>query len=391
MKQAGKQATSRQTASSELIGGAKVPETHDMLLTSAPPLKWGIIGTGGIAGLFAREVLSAGGEIVAVASRDKARAEQFKQLSGSGRYGVQYGNIPGGSAGGGGSHIAKAYGSYAELIADSEVEAIYIATPHSDHHQTALQALSGGKHLLVEKAFTQNFPQAQEVFDQARRSGMFVMEAMWTRFLPHIREVKEIIESGKIGEIVALFADHGQFIPYNATHRLFNPQLAGGALLDLGVYPVSFAQYILGEPDEIQAQAVFAPTGVDASMALIFHYSRGTQAVLHTTSLSSTPTTASICGTLGRIDIRTPFYRPSDFIVTMNDGSTLEYQGKREQRELIGRDGSYGMHFEAAEVARCIATGQTQSDIMPWGDSLAVMRIMDQIRDQVGFKFPNEL
>jgi predicted dehydrogenase len=210
------------------------------------------------------------------------------------------------------------------------------------------------------------------------------MEAMWTRFLPHNREVKEIVESGKIGDVVALFADHGQLMKFDPAHRLFNPDLAGGALLDLGVYPVSFAHYILGTPSAITAKGLAAPTGVDASLAMVFEYGNTAQAVLHTTSLANTPTTASICGTLGRIDIRTPFYRPSDFLVTFTDGSTLEYGGKREQIKQIGRDGSYGMHFEAAEVARCLAEGKLESDIMPWADSLAVMKSMEEVLQLVG-------
>lgn len=359
---------------------------------NVPPLKWGILGAGGIAGLFTRQVLSCGGSVEAVASRTLSKAQDFVAKFGSGRYGTILKAVPGAAAGEGGAIIPKAYGSYEELFADSEVDAVYIATPHSDHYQWALKALDAGKHLLIEKAITVNAKQAGDIFAKAKEKQLFVMEAMWTRFLPHIREVKNIVQRGVLGEIVALYANFGIRKDYDPKHRLFNPELAGGALLDLGVYPVSFAHYILGVPSSITSKMSFAPTGVDANLAMIFEYDGGSgpQAVLHSTSLAYTSTTAMIAGTKGRIEINEPFYRPSDFTVYMNDGSKYTYNGKREQQDLFGDDGRYGMNFEAAEVARQIHAGLLQSDIMPWQDSLEVMQIMDQIRAEHGFKLPQD-
>jgi predicted dehydrogenase len=358
----------------------KVAVEFDELLTKAPPLKWGILGLGRIADLFTREVLAAGGQVHAVASRDLQKAQNFQQVFGSGRYGLQYESAPGSPANAGGSTIARAYGSYEELLRDDEVQAVYIATPQSEHLNNATLALNSGKPILVEKPLTCSYAEAEQLFSLAKKQKLFVMEAMWMRFLPHIRKIKQIIERGQIGEVVALFADHGQLFPDNPTHRLFKKELGGGALLDLGIYPVNFAHHILGTPQSVIATGAVSKTGVDVNLSAVLGYENGALATLHTTLLSTTPTLASICGTLGRIDVHSPFYRPSNFTITMNDSSVFEYHGKLEQRQLFGRDGSYGMHFEAAETARCIASGALESEVMPWADSLAVLQTMDKIR-----------
>jgi predicted dehydrogenase len=341
---------------------------------------------GWIAGLFAREVQSAGGVIRAVGSRSLDKALEFQNLYGSGRYGLNRNQIPGGVQNDGGATIPKAFGSYEEVIADPEVDVIYIATPHSEHQFWALKCLEAGKPILVEKAFTQNLEQAQRVFDLAKQRKLFVMEAYWTRFLHHIKRIKSLVDQGEIGEIVAIFADHGQAFPYDPEFRLFDPKKAGGGLLDLGIYPISLTHYLLGKPDSITAKGVAAPSGVDANLAMILEYGQGAgaQAILHCTSLAGTPTTASICGTKGRIEIYRQFYRPTDFKITYNDGSVYNYVGKKEELEWNGDDGNYGMHFEAGEVQRCLANHQLESEIMPWSATLDCMEIMDEVRRQIG-------
>lgn len=339
----------------------QMPATH----------RWGILGAGGISRTFSWQVIQAGGNIAAVASRSLEKAKSFQAEFPS---------------------IEKAYGSYEALMEDPDIDVIYIATPHAQHYEWAMKCLEASKPILVEKAFTQNHQQAKAIFDLAEKKNLFVMEAYWTRFLPHIRKVKEFIEQGEIGDVVQVMADHNVYFPFNPDHRLFDPALAGGALLDLGVYPVSFVQYLLGNPTRILATAAAAPTGVDASGAAIFEYEngRGALAMLSFGSLTSSPVTAAICGTKGRIEIKRPFYRPSDFTVYYNDGSTFEYTSKTHEKTGQGYKGLHGMHFEAAEVQRCLTQGKTESAVMPWKDTLAVMKIMDDMRRQVGFVYEGE-
>ncbi|SDS88756.1 Predicted dehydrogenase [Paraoerskovia marina] len=327
---------------------------------SAPAIRWGILGAGGIAQTFARAVdeLTVS-TVTAVGSRDLARAEAFAAEHANG---------------------ARAHGSYEELVADPEVDAIYVATPHSHHRDHALLAVAAGKHLLVEKAFTRDATEAQEVFDAAREAGVFVMEAMWTRHLPHVAAMRAVIERGDIGEVVAVHADHGQHFDADPSHRLFAPELAGGALLDLGVYPVSFAMDVLGVPDEVVATGTLTDTGVDGQISIALRYGQRAQATLSTTLWAKTRNGAVIAGTTGRIEIDPWFYTPTSFRVVPNDGVEAVYTNVAEQ----------GMQYQAAEVARCIAVGRTESSRMPWDETLAVMRTMDEIRRQVGVVYPGE-
>ena len=249
-----------------------MPNTH----------RWGILGAGWIASCFSAQVIKAGGNIAAVGSRDLQKAQAFQREFPS---------------------INKAYGSYEELMSDPDIDVIYIATPHAQHHEWAMKCLQHDKPILVEKAFTQNYRQAKEIIDLAKEKNLFVMEAYWTRFLPHIIKVKELIDKGEIGDIVQIIADHGVSFPYDPKHRLYAPELAGGALLDLGVYPISFVQYLLGNATRILAAASASPTGVDSNGAAIFEYGNGTGALalLSFGSLASSPVTAAICGTKVRI------------------------------------------------------------------------------------------
>lgn len=330
----------------------------------APAIRWGIIGAGWISSEFAMAVTNAtASTVAAVASRDVAKAQEFID---------QY---LGDSA-----SQAVAYGSYEELVADPTIDAVYIGTPHSHHRDHALLAINAGKPVLVEKAFTRNINEAQEVLDAAAQQGVFLMEAMWTRHLPHIAAIRDVIASGVIGEVQTVFADHGQFFAFNPRHRLYDPELAGGALLDLGVYPVAFAHDILGAPANIIASGALTETGVDGQIAMIFEYDNGAKASLHTTLWGQSPTTASIVGTKGRIDVEGAFYTPTGFTVRTYEGSESTY----------ARNDVRGLEFEAAEVARCITDGKTESERMTWQNTMDIMKSMDSIRAQVGVKYPGE-
>lgn len=334
--------------------------THAEDPRTAPPIRWGVLGPGGIANTFARAVAGhTQAQIVAVGSRSAERAQSFAD-----RHDVE-----------------GVHGSYEALVEDPRVQAVYVASPHSEHCDHALLAIAAGKHVLVEKAFTRNAAEAEEVVAAARSAGVFLMEAMWTRFLPHVVALRSVLERGDIGEVVSLVADHGQaFGHLPEAHRLHNPELAGGALLDLGVYPVSFAHDLLGVPDTVQALGSRTPTGVDGQISIALGYGERTQASLHTTLWAGTATTAVISGTEGRVEVAGNFYAPTSFTVVRNDGTWWGYD-----REVEG-----GFQYQAAEVARRVAEGATESPRITLENTLEVMRTMDEIRRQVGVVYPGE-
>lgn len=325
----------------------------------APALRWGILGPGWIADSFVAALKAeTTQQVVAVGSRDVSRAQAFADKW----------------------NIAGVHGSYDELVARDDVDVIYVATPHSHHREHALLAIAAGKHVLVEKSFTRNASEAREVVAAARQRGVFCMEAMWTRFLPHMVSVRKLIADGAVGDIVNLRADHGQFFPFNADHRLYNPELAGGALLDLGIYPVSFAHNILGTPAAIKSVGAKTQTGVDGQISMIFTYEGPAQADLSTTLWSRTETSASIAGTEGRIDIAGMFYAPTKFTLTRIDGTVLTFNKPQ----------AHGLHFQAVEVARRIDAGELESPLMPLDETVAIMGVLDEIRAQVGVEYPGE-
>ncbi|MDR2456889.1 MAG: Gfo/Idh/MocA family oxidoreductase [Clostridiales Family XIII bacterium] len=352
-------------------------------------VKWGIIGTGFIAAEFTMAALGSNIEIKAVASRNLKKVEDFVRTFGSGRYGTKRGQKLGRSSNDGGNFIEKAYGSYEKLFADKDINAIYIAIPRSDHYKWAIEALKQGKNLLIEKAFTENHSDAKKIIDLAEKKKLFVMEAMWTRFLPHIIEIKKIIKRGDIGEIIAIYASHAQFFPYDKRHRIFDLQKAGGALLELEVYPISFVHDILGYPKKVIAVGNKAKTGVDSNLSMLFEY-KNAQALIHTASIGRSSTSAEIVGTKGRIEIDSQFYRPSSFTAYYNDGASLRYENKGEREDLFGMDGLYGMHFEILEATNLIQQGKIESKIMSHKATLDIMKIMDNIRKQINVKYPDE-
>ncbi|HEX7804575.1 MAG TPA: Gfo/Idh/MocA family oxidoreductase [Cellulomonas sp.] len=326
---------------------------------TAPSLRWGILGAGYIAGEFADAVNAhTRAQLVAVGSRNRDRSERFATAHG----------------------IPTTHVGYRDLVEDSQVDAVYIATPHSEHREHALLAIAAGKHVLVEKSFTRNAGEAEEVFAAARAAGVFVMEAMWTRFLPHVAALHQLIDAGELGEIVNLSADHGQWFAFNPKSRLFDPALAGGALLDLGVYPVSFAHDFLGVPDAVHATGALTETGVDGQVSVVLSYGERVQATLSTTLWAKTPTTASISGTEGFVTVAGSFYTPTSFRVQRNDGRvwTFDHASPR------------GLQFQAAEVARRVAAGDTESPRLTWANTVEVMRTLDEVRAQIGLVYPGE-
>ena len=329
----------------------------------APPLRWGILGAGGIAGRFASEVPARSAQrVVAVGSRDAMKAATFAAEHG----------------------IDRAYGGYAALVADPEVDVVYVATPHSHHHAHAMLALAAGKHVLVEKAFTRNAAEAKEVLATAGELGLFAMEAMWTRFLPHMVALREVVASGLLGEVLAVHADHGQRL--DLVERLYAPELAGGALLDLGVYPVSFAHSLLGAPAGVHAAGVLTDLGVDAHEAVTLTYAgehARAVAVCTANMWARSATTASVIGTEGRLDVAAPFYGTTGFTVTPFAGPAWSWPPEGADRG--------GFQHEAAEVARCVAEGRQESDVMPWSATLEVMATLDEVRRQLGVVYPGEL
>ncbi|MEU0526881.1 Gfo/Idh/MocA family protein [Streptomyces niveus] len=322
------------------------------------PVRWGVLATGGIAARFAGDVGSLpGAEVVAVASRGEASAKAFAD-----RF-----------------DIPRAYGDWAGLVADPEVDVVYVATPHSAHRAAAGLALEAGKAVLCEKAFTLNSREARELVALARERDLFLMEAMWMYCSPVVRRMTELIADGAIGEVRTIQADFGLQGPFGPEHRLRDPALGGGALLDLGVYPVSFAQLILGEPDRVQADALLSPEGVDLNTGMLLGWESGATALLSCSVTAATPSTATVTGTAGRIELPSGFFAPDSFVLR-RDGRDPEQHTVESPLE--------GMQHEAAEVTRCLRAGETQSPLVPLEGSLAVMRTLDAVRDRVGVRYP---
>jgi predicted dehydrogenase len=321
---------------------------------------WGILSTGWIAHTFAADLVLDGHRVAAVGSRSLESAQAF-----AGEYG-----IPG------------AYGSYEELVADPAVDIVYVATPHSFHAQNAILALNAGKHVLVEKPFTLNAREAQSVVDLAASKNLLVLEAMWTRFLPHISRIREIIESGQIGTVSAFIADHTQKLPTAPEHRMNNLELGGGALLDLGIYPISFASFLFGTPQHIESSATFSATGVDARVAAIFRYGDGQFANTYSALDASGRNIATILGSEGRIEIDKTWYSPTTFRVVNGDDEIVESYVS----EVTGR----GMQYQALEAERLIRAGEIGSTILSPAESVSIMQTLDDIRSQIGLVYPGE-
>ena len=323
----------------------------------AARLRWGILGTGWIAREQTADLVSNGFTVTAVGSRSRDSAEAF-----AGQY-----------------RIATAHASYEALVADPEVDVVYVATPHPYHAPNALLALNAGKHVLLEKPFAMNAAEAEAVVALAEASGLVVLEAMWTRFLPHMQRIRDIIAAGALGEVRTVIADHGQRLSADPAHRINDPALGGGALLDLGIYPVSFAYDVFGAPTRVLASASMTETGVDRQNALVFEFAGGRQAILQSALDARGPTTASVIGTLGRIEIDSVWYIPTSF-TAYSGQQVLE----RYEHPVAGR----GMQYQAWELERRVRAGQSESDVLPPRESVQIMRTLDEIRRQIGLRYP---
>ena len=321
-------------------------------------LRWGLIGTGGIARAFARDLTRTSGHtIAAVGSRTLAKATEFAQQSGG---------IP--------------YGSYEELVA-ADIDAVYVATPHPMHAPNTILALNHGKPVLCEKPFAVNSRESASMISAARSNQLLLVEAMWSRFLPHYRKLRELVEQGDLGEIISISADHGQNLPLPKYYRLHAPELAGGALLDLGIYPISFAYYLLGKPQSVVVKAEFTPTGVDSQTSMIFRYDTGAHANLTTTLLAKTPCTATVVGTKGTIFIDGDFYTPTSMRLKKVDGSVVEFPKQYE---------GHGLREQAIEFASLLQAGKNESYLMSLDDTQSIMETMDEIRTQIELYYPFE-
>lgn len=321
-------------------------------------LRWGILGPGYIATKQTAALQAAGLRVTAVGSRSMASAQKFAE-----RFG-----------------LAQAHGSYADLVTDPEVDIVYIATPHSKHYEHAKMALLAGKHVLLEKAFTVTGDQAALLVALAAERQLVLLEAMWTRHLPHMVRLREILAAGTIGAVRTVIADHNQSLPVEPEHRLNDPLLAGGALLDLGIYPVSFAFDVLGAPASVQATASFTATGVDRQTSIVLGYENGAQALLQCALDTVGPNTASVIGTAGWVEIDRVWYAPTGLTVYELDGSVIE--------RFNGKSDSNGMQFQAFELESLVRAGRVAGDVMPPDQSVQIMRVLDTIRAQIGLDYP---
>lgn len=322
-------------------------------------LGWGVLATGGIAELFTHDLAASGLNVVAVGSRSGEKAEAFAR-----RF-----------------DIPHAHGSYQQLVADPDVDIIYVATPHPQHVDAALLALAAGKHVLIEKPFTLNAEEASKIIACARQKNLVVLEAMWTRFLPHMQRIHEIIDSGVLGQLRSVSAEHRQCLPTDPKHRLNALELGGGALLDLGIYPISFACDMLGAPTSITATARFKDTGVDAEIATIMQHKGGAISTTVSALDCAGPNTAVVYGSQARIVIAPVWYMPTSFRVEDYQGNVLE-----DYAEPVA---ARGMQFQALEMERLVRLGTT-STIMPPDESVLIMETLDTIRKQIGLVYPGE-
>lgn len=334
------------------------PRTPDP--RQAPVLRWGILGTGWIAQHFTESLRTHTDQrVVAVGSRSAHSADDFAR-----RF-----------------EVPRAHASYAELVVDDEVDVVYVATPHNHHFPDAMAAIRAGKHVLIEKPMTLNAEQAREVQRAASAERVMAMEALWTMFLPKFDVVRQLLADGALGRIHNLFADHGQH--FEADHRILRPELAGGPMLDLMTYPASFAQWVLGDAREVVARTAWLPSGVTGQTAIMLVHDDGAQAMLHSSVLSRTPTTAAICGDDGMITFDPDFYTPGDFTVSDHTGRELRYT-----EPAVAHVG--GLHFQAAEMARRIHAGELSSPLRSLEESIQTLAIMDEARRQIGEIFAEE-
>jgi predicted dehydrogenase len=332
----------------------RTPDTADR------PLRWGILGTGWIARLFVADLQLTGLQVAAVGSRTAEVAARFAADFG----------------------IAAAHPTYEALVADEGVDIVYVATPHPRHHADARLALAAGKHVLVEKPFTINAAEARDLAEFAAARNLLVLEAMWTRWLPHMLRLRELVRDGAIGDVRSVLADHTQRLPDDPAHRINALELGGGALLDLGVYPISFASQLLGTPESIEATATFKETGADAETGIVLRCPHGRTAALYTASTTAGPNVAAVIGREGWIEVDAVWYTPTSFHLYDPSGALVE--------SFDGRGPGRGMQFQAQEAERLVRAGRITSEVMPISETITIMETLDRVRKQIGLRYPSE-
>lgn len=335
---------------------AALPSPRTLDPHQAPSLRWGILGTGWIAERFTASLRRHTTQrIQAVGSRTKESADRFAAAAGA----------------------RAAYGSYEALVADPEVDIVYVATPHNLHHAHALLAIEAGNHVLVEKPLAVSAAEGSEIAAAATEAGVFCMEALWTLFLPKYDVLRHLLDDLRLDTVLADLGE--RFAP---DHRIFRADLAGGPLYDLATYPLSIAMWALGGPPQrVTASGTPAANGVNGQLAITLGYADTAVAQLHSTILGATPTTAAFSAPECTIAVDGPFYQPGGFTVTWASGQSLRYD------EPAGAHLA-GLHFQAVDVARRIVAGEIESPIRPLADSVALLEVMDAIREQVGIPLP---
>lgn len=320
------------------------------------PVRFGILAAGKIAGGFVAALdLVPDAEAVAVGARRLESAQQF-----AARFG-----------------IGTAYGGYTDLVADPDVDVVYVASPHALHHEHVLLALEAGKPVLCEKAFTLTARQAAELVGEAQARNLFLMEAMWTRCHPLVRRLQQLLGTGELGTVRQVRADLGFRVDAAPTDRLLDPALGGGALLDMGVYPLTFSRLFLGEPDRVVAAATLSATGIDLDVVLGLTHPGGGVSALTASMTAATPRSASIATELGRFDVPAPFHHPSSATWVSEAGTETLTE------PVLGT----GLAHEAMEVVRCLRNGEVQSPLVPHAETLAAMRLLDRIRADLGVRY----
>ena len=338
---------------------SRLPEPELYLSDSGEPsLRWGIVGSGWIAGEFAKAVQAHTAQrIMAVSSRTLENASSFAASHG----------------------IELVLGSTEQLVNHPEVDVVYVATPQSEHLAIGLAAIAAGKHVLIEKPITVTSAEAQKLAQHARAAGVLVMEAMWSRYLPQASVIRRLLADGVLGDVRAVLADHGQAIPPSPQHRLYRPELGGGALLDLGVYPVQFSSMVLGAPTRLVAVGGMTQTGVDAYSTLVLSHHRDAQSTLYSSILTRTPTTAVIAGSEATLSIDGSFYVPTSFTVSSRDffGPVLTWS------DPTGRKLFDGLSWEATALARFVGEGRVESPVHPLEESVSILATIDEARAQI--------
>lgn len=331
------------------------------MIDPGKPVRWGFIGAGGIAHKLATDIaLTEGNVVVAVAARDGARAAEFAKRHA----------------------VARSYGSYRELVADDGVDVVYIATTHPGHKVQSLMAIAAGRALLIEKPVCLNAADTREVFAAAADAGVFAMEAMWMRCNPLILRAQQLIAEGVIGEVQGVRMEFGLGLPFNPKHRLFEMANGGGSLLDLGIYPASFAFHFLGRPDEVHTYGTLSSTGSDDTVAMQWNYAGVPRAQLWCSATVHAPNKSAILGTKGWLEFQPMAFRPTGLIVHNADG---EY---RIGDPLEGH--GFGYTEQVLEVERCLRAGQRQSALVPVADTIAILEILDGARAALGVVYPDE-